>query len=200
MNLEVSELFYSLQGEGKRVGSPTIFIRLQNCKVKFACYKLGIRCDTEFESGGLMSLDNIYLWIKKNAPNCKEITWTGGEPAAQLKEEHVAFFTKLDFYQTIETSGAFAVPENLNFISVSPKVAEHVLLKNFPKGVSELRYVRHIGQDIPNPLVRADNYFLSPHSDANQINKENLRHCINLCIKNPTWKLSVQSHKLWSIL
>lgn len=200
MNLKVSEIFYSLQGEGARAGQPTIFIRLQGCSAKMACYASGIRCDTEFESGKDYSLDEIIEWIKQNAPGCAWITWTGGEPTDQLTEEHISFFCARGFRQSIETSGLNKVPSGIDFITVSPKVAEHVIKKNFPDGVTELRYVRHKGQDIPQPSIKAEHYYLSPHSDGFTINNENLKHCINLCLKNPQWKLSVQQHKQWVVL
>ncbi len=57
--LKVSEIFYSLQGEGARAGTATFFIRLQGCKAKMACYASGVRCDTEFESGSEWTLDKI---------------------------------------------------------------------------------------------------------------------------------------------
>ena len=82
--IKVSEIFYSLQGEGARIGTPTIFIRLTGCKAKNACYSMGIKCDTEFESGKEMTLEEIVNWLHNNAPQCKEITWTGGEPTDQL--------------------------------------------------------------------------------------------------------------------
>lgn len=200
MKLNVSEIFYSLQGEGARVGTPTIFIRLQGCKAKFACAKLGIKCDTEFESGREMKISDIEKWIKNNAPNCKEITWTGGEPTDQLTEEIVRFFKEKGFFQAIETSGINPTPIGLDFICVSPKVAEHIIKKNFPTGVNELRYVRHTGQGIPKPLIESQHYWISPHSDGFNINSENLKHCINLCVENPKWKLSLQNHKIWNIL
>lgn len=200
MNLKVSEIFYSLQGEGARVGTPTVFIRLQGCKAKNACYASGIKCDTEFESGKEYSIDEILDWIEVNAFGCKEITWTGGEPTDQLNEEVIKYFSKLGYYQAIETSGLNPVPNGIDFICVSPKVAEHVIAKNFPNGVSELRYVRHAGQDVPVPSIEARHYWISPHSDGFTINKENLAHCIKLCKQNPQWKLSVQTHKLWNIL
>lgn len=200
MILNVSEIFYSLQGEGARIGTPTIFIRLQGCKAKFACAKLGIKCDTEFESGKQMSVQDIEEWIKQNAPNCKEITWTGGEPTDQLNEGIISYFKDKGFFQAIETSGLNPAPDGLDFICVSPKVGEHIVKKNFPNGVSELRYVRHKGQSVPQPLIKAQHYWLSPHSDGFNINGENLKHCINLCIENSQWKLSLQNHKIWNIL
>lgn len=198
--LKVSEIFYSLQGEGARVGTPTFFIRLQGCKAKFACAKLGIKCDTEFESGKEMTLEEILQWCKTKAPQCYEITWTGGEPTDQLTSGICAYFNQEGYYQCIETSGLNAVPEGIDFICVSPKVAEHIVAKNFPNGVDELRYVRHAGQQIPNPSVEARHYWVSPHSDGFTINGENLKHCIQLCLDNGKWKLSLQNHKIWNIL
>lgn len=199
MKLSISEIFYSLQGEGARIGTPTVFIRLKGCKAKNACYQLGIKCDTEFESGKEYSLEEIHKWIKENS-KCKSITWTGGEPLDQLTEEMIMWFKEKDYYQAIETSGLHPAPNGLDFICVSPKVAEHVIKKNFPDGVTELRYVRHIGQSVPEPSVTANHYWISPHSDGFSINNENLKHCIELCKLNPKWKLSVQTHKLWNIL
>jgi organic radical activating enzyme len=198
--LKVSEIFYSLQGEGARIGTPTIFIRLQGCKTKFACAANGIKCDTEFESGKEFTIEEIEFWIENNAKQCKEITWTGGEPLDQLTEEIVAYFKEKGFYQAIETSGLQPAVKGLDFICVSPKVAEHIIAKNFPDGVSELRYVRHKGQSIPQPSIKANHYWISPHSDGFNINTENLKHCINLCIENGIWKMSLQNHKVWNIL
>ena len=200
MNLKVSEIFYSLQGEGLRIGTPTIFIRLTGCKAKFACAASGIKCDTEFESGKEMTIEQILDWIEVNAMKCKEITWTGGEPTDQLTNEIVNYFKQLGYYQAIETSGLNQTPDGIDFICVSPKVAEHIIKKNFPNGVTELRYVRHKGQSIPEPSIEAKHYWISPHSDGFNINSENLKHCIQLCLENPKWKLSIQNHKLWNIL
>ena len=196
--MKVSEIFYSLQGEGARAGTPTIFIRLSGCSAKYACYSGGIRCDTEFESGKEMSNDEIFEWMQRT--DCKEITWTGGEPLDQLTEDVVTYFKDKGYFQAIETSGLKSAPKGLDFICVSPKVAEHVVQKNFPEGVTELRYVRHAGQDIPHPSIMAQHYWISPHSDGFIINQQNLKHCINLCLKNPQWKLSVQQHKQWNVL
>ena len=198
--LNVSEIFYSLQGEGARAGTPTIFIRLQGCKAKGACYASGIKCDTEFESGSEWKLRSIIQWLEEDSNGCKEITWTGGEPLDQLTEEIIAYFKEAGYYQAVETSGLHPAPKGLDFICVSPKVAEHVIKRNFDYTISELRYVRHKGQQIPQPKIKAKHYWISPHSDGFTINNENVKHCINLCLDNPKWKLSVQTHKLWNIL
>lgn len=200
MKLKVSEIFYSLQGEGGRVGTPTIFIRLQGCKAKFACAKLGIKCDTEFESGREMTLQEILEAVKELDSDCREITWTGGEPTDQLTRDVVRYFKACGYYQAIETSGLNPVPDEMDYVCISPKVAEHVIAKNFPKGVQELRYVRHKGQSIPQPAVQAERYYISPHASGNEWDADNIKHCINLCLQNPQWKLSLQTHKLLNIL
>ena len=191
--LTVNEIFYSLQGEGHRAGTPSIFIRLAGCDL--AC---GF-CDTEFKSGVEMEPAQIYDRIKIHP--CKWIVWTGGEPALQLDAEIVKAFKELRYQQAIETNGNNPIPPGLDWVVCSPKVADHVLVKNFPEGVDELRYVRHAGQPgIPQPGIPAKQYFLSPVCDGERLNMENVRHCIDLCLKHPQWRLSLQTHKLLKIL
>lgn len=198
MKLKISEIFYSLQGEGGRAGRPSIFIRLSGCKAKHACAALGIKCDTEFENGAEIPVEDLTASLTRFAG--KEIVWTGGEPTDQLTEEIVQHFKALGYYQCIETSGLNPAPPGLDYVCVSPKVAEHIVKKNFPKGVQELRYVRHALQALPAPGIKADKYFISPHFDGYNLNQDNLNHCIKLCLENPNWNLSVQNHKLWNVL
>lgn len=197
--MRVTEVFYSLQGEGARVGSPSVFVRLSGCSMKEACLRSGVLCDTEFESGLDRSREDLLSTIRSLSLACEWIIWTGGEPTDQLTEEDVTFFRSHGYRQAIETSGVRPVAPGLDWITVSPKVSEHVLLRHFPTGVSELRYVRHAGQPIPCPQIRADHFFLSPHSDGDRINRQNLEACIALCLANPPWRLSLQAHKVWTV-
>lgn len=191
--MKVNEIFYSLQGEGARAGEPSVFIRLAGCDL--AC---GF-CDTEFESGKEMSAPDLLEYIQKWP--CRWIVWTGGEPTLQLRQETVNFFKQHGYKQAIETNGNHLVPQGLDWVVCSPKVAEHVLEKNFPNGVDELRYVRHAGQlAVPEPKIPSKTYFLSPRFDGDKPNPESIKHCIKLCLENPRWRLSCQSHKLLVIL
>lgn len=191
--LKVNEIAYTIQGEGRRAGEASIFIRLTGCDLQCSF------CDTEFESGEELTVDELYSQIK-HWP-CLWIVWTGGEPTLQITSEHVAFFKAQGFRQAIETNGSHSAPEGLDWVCCSPKVAEHVMAKSFPNGVHELRYVRHAGQlSVPEPKITAEHYYLSPRFDGDRVNVENLNHCIKLCLENPKWKLSVQSHKLQKIL
>lgn len=148
-----------------------------------------------------MDNDGIVVKLRRLSTECDWVIFTGGEPALQLTEGDVQFFKEKGFKLAIETNGTNPVPPGLDWVVVSPKVAEHVLAKNFPRGVDELRYVRHSGQlAVPEPAVKAKRYFLSPMFDGNRPNKENLDHCVRLCLENPHWSLSLQTHKLMGVL
>ncbi len=195
MKLKVNEIFYSPQGEGARAGEMSVFIRLTGCNLTCGF------CDTEFKSGKDMTVEEILDYVQGKFPQAKWVVWSGGEPTLQLTQEIVDEFAAAGYLQAIETNGTNPVPQGLNWVVVSPKVADHVVAKNFPHGVSELRYVRHAGQlAVPAPTVIAQHLYLSPMFDGNKVNKENLAHCLKLCAENPQWKLSLQLHKLIGVL
>lgn len=75
--LRITEIFYSLQGETRTVGLPTVFIRLTGCPLRCGY------CDTEyaFTGGEHLSLDAILEATDKY--NAHYVTVTGGEPLAQ---------------------------------------------------------------------------------------------------------------------
>ena len=191
--MKVNEIFYSIQGEGYRAGHASIFIRLSDCDQTCGF------CDTEFESG--QELSNEELLVKIQEYPCQWIIWTGGEPTLQLRETDVDYFKGKGYSQAIETNGNNRAPKGIDWVCVSPKVAEHVVEKNFPDGVDELRYDRHANQLAgPSPKVEAKHLYLSPRFDGNDMNKKNLDKCIQLILENPEWKLSLQSHKLLDVL
>jgi len=204
VKLKVSELFYSLQGEGLRVGAPTIFIRLQGCKAKHACAAAGIKCDTEFESGKEMTVLELATRITPYA-HCKWIVWTGGEPLLQLSTpdglDAVQYFANTGFKQALETNGGHKPPCLFDWVTCSPKVAQHVWEKNFERGLHELRLVRHKGQPaLPKINVPVTHKFVSPLFDGSSPVEENIKHCVQLCLDNPDWRLSLQTHKLLRFL
>jgi organic radical activating enzyme len=204
--MKVNEVFYSVQGEGARAGQPSVFVRLTGCNL--AC---GF-CDSEFKSGKDMTNEELLIAMLHQVPQSARdrfmsgdlemwIVWTGGEPTEQLKAEHVQWFKDRLWKQAIETNGTLPVPAGLDWVCCSPKVAEHVLKKNFPDGVDELRYVRHSGQPgVPVPSVHAKRLFLSPMFHGNKPDMENVQHCFKLCLENPQWSLSLQTHKLIKVL
>jgi len=114
-NISINEIFYSIQGEAKNTGKPTIFIRTAGCP--FRCSY----CDTEyaFSEGKKTSIDNIISKIK--IYNTKYITVTGGEPLAQKNIVNLlnALIEK-SYKVSIETSG-------LIDISIIPNSVEIVM-------------------------------------------------------------------------
>lgn len=192
MNLKVNEIFYSLQGEGMRVGRASIFIRLAGCNLHCPF------CDTSFTRFTLMSVNEILDEIERY--HCRCIVWTGGEPALQLTDEIVAFFKQRGYFQAIETNGTLFLPTGLDYISCSPKGSLQGLRERIPK-VDELRFPIRCGDVLPeaNLLPEADCLMVSPVFDGERAVKENINYCISLVKANPEWILSVQMHKLIGI-
>jgi 7-carboxy-7-deazaguanine synthase len=190
--LHVNEIFYSLQGEGARKGSANIFVRFAHCNLECGF------CDTEFESFQEFSLQRLSEECSHYP--CKNIIFTGGEPLLQLTAEVVKDFKSAGYFLAIETNGTITPPTGLDWITVSPKIAEHVLAQKFKRvHVNELKYVRNKSQGIPKPRIKADHYYISPEFDGDYSSKENIEHCIELVKEYPEWKLSVQEHKLLRI-
>lgn len=102
--LRITEIFYSLQGEARTVGIPTVFVRLTGCPLR--C----VYCDTEyaFTGGELFSLDNMLARVADYAP--RFVTVTGGEPLAQ--KNCLPLLTSLcdaGYEVSLETSGAMSL-------------------------------------------------------------------------------------------
>ena len=75
--VRITEIFYSLQGEARTVGLPTVFVRLTGCPLR--C----VYCDTEyaFSGGELMTIGQVCDKVASFSP--RYVTVTGGEPLAQ---------------------------------------------------------------------------------------------------------------------
>jgi 7-carboxy-7-deazaguanine synthase len=103
-SLRITEIFYSLQGEGKFSGLPTVFVRLTGCPLR--CHY----CDTEyaFHGGNILMVDQIIDQVKSFG--AKQVCVTGGEPLAQ---KHCwQLLTELcdtGLSVSLETSGAISI-------------------------------------------------------------------------------------------
>lgn len=99
--LRVNEIFYSLQGESRSVGFPTVFVRLTGCPLRCGY------CDTEyaFHEGQWMTLPEILAQVASHAP--RHVTVTGGEPLAQRPcLDLLARLCDAGYEVSLETSGA----------------------------------------------------------------------------------------------
>ena len=192
----VNEIFFSLQGEGVRAGTPNLFLRFSKCNLECRLDTHGFDCDTEFESGRPMTGDEIVEEMKGLAPECRWVVLTGGEPALQVDEDLIGLLRGAGFKLAIETNGTVALPVGLDWITVSPKVGESAIRQT---RADEVKYVRAYGQSIPRTIVEAEHYLISPAFRGDELPRENLEWCLGLVLKNPSWRLSVQQHKTWGL-
>ena len=205
---KVKEIYYTIQGEGYHSGRPAVFCRFSGCNLwsgreedrsKAICQF----CDTNFwgtdgENGGKYSAEELTEKIKSLLPDnslTPFVVLTGGEPALQVDEILVDTLHNHGFEIAIETNGTKLLPEGIDWICMSPKAGTEIVLK---KG-SELKIViPQTGID-PADFESLDydhKYVQAMESDTWD---ENIRHAVQFSLKNPHWKLSVQTHKYLGI-
>jgi len=185
-----------LSFQGLRAGSPSIFLRFSGCNLQCNKEEDGFDCDTEFVSGHKWSLVDLVKEFKEIAPQCDWIVLTGGEPTLQVDDELIDHFQTEGYKLAIETNGTRAVNPKIDWITVSPKVAEHALKQ---KTAHEVKYVRSYGMGIPKSQVKAEHYFISPAFEGDHLPQKNLDWCVKLAKENQPWKLNVQMHKAWQV-
>lgn len=118
VTLRITEVFYSIQGESRSLGMPTVFVRLTGCPLR--CQY----CDTAyaFSGGEVVSIHSVLDQVAAYKP--RYVCVTGGEPLAQpncillLRQ-----LCELGYQVSLETSGALDVSE------VDPRVSRVVDLK-----------------------------------------------------------------------
>jgi len=102
--IRISEIFYSLQGESRAVGLPTVFIRLTGCPLRCGY------CDTSyaFQGGQWLELDEILAQVAEL--DCGVVCVTGGEPLAQKAcPELLKMLCDAGYQVSLETSGALDI-------------------------------------------------------------------------------------------
>jgi 7-carboxy-7-deazaguanine synthase len=118
--VRISEIFYSIQGEGRLIGMPSVFIRTAGCNLR--C----VWCDTPYTSwqpaGAAWSIRTILAEIQKHPT--EYVVVTGGEPLLAPEIEALCRELKESGrHITIETAGTIFKPIGCDLISVSPKLA-----------------------------------------------------------------------------
>ncbi len=161
----------------------------------------GFDCDTEFESGRKLSLNELVeeCW-RVASPNdeveeCRWVVMTGGEPGLQVNAELIDALHVYGFQVQIETNGSIELPPGIDCVTVSPKVAEHCIRQTV---ATEVKYVRGYGQALPKTRVTAEHYWISPAFNGLSVDKETMDWCTKL-IEGTQWKLSLQMHKLLNV-
>jgi organic radical activating enzyme len=109
----VNEIFYSLQGEGYHTGRAAVFVRFAGCNLRCSF------CDTEFDSYREMTADEIVTAISQYP--ARFVVLTGGEPTLQVDEAFVDLLHQHRFEVAMESNGTRPAPQNLDWLTVSPK-------------------------------------------------------------------------------
>ena len=117
--MKISEIFYSIQGEGSLLGVPSVFVRTTGCNLR--C----VWCDTPYTSwqpeGEEMAISDILR--KVQSYNARHAVVTGGEPLIMpAVPELIEQLRSLGFHVTIETAGTVSTTAVCDLMSISPKL------------------------------------------------------------------------------
>jgi 7-carboxy-7-deazaguanine synthase len=206
MTYSVKEIFLTLQGEGMNAGRAAVFCRFSGCNLwsgrsedrADAVCKF---CDTDFVGidgtlgGKYASAEALAVAIDgcwpATANGRRLVVLTGGEPLLQVDAPLTRTLHSFGFEIAVETNGSIEAPEGLDWICVSPKAGAPLRLV---RG-HELKVV------IPQPALDMDalallafEHFLIQPMDGPLI-RENTRAAVAMCLADPRWRLSVQTHK-----
>lgn len=113
----------------------------------------------------------------------------------QIDKKLVDAFHAQGLEIAIETNGTLELPEGIDWVCVSPKANTEIVVK---KG-QELKLVYPQEGLSPEDFnhLDFDNFYLQPMDNVSQ--KENVQKTVEYCLKNPQWKLSLQTHKILNI-
>lgn len=178
---KVNEIFYSLQGEGYHTGTPAVFVRFSGCNLRCPF------CDTLHEEGAWMEDEDILAAVERHPATT--VILTGGEPSLWIDRPFVDLLHRAGKYVCIETNGTRPLPDNIDWVTCSPKQGAPLQLQR----MDEVKVV-YEGQDLaPYEQLPAAHFFLQPCSGAN------IPETVECVMRHPRWRLSLQTHKLINI-
>jgi 7-carboxy-7-deazaguanine synthase (Cx14CxxC type) len=200
----VKEIFLTLQGEGMQAGRRAVFLRFAGCNLWSGRERDRAAaqcrfCDTDFvgtngENGGRYEVAPLVervaaLWGKARGAL---VVVTGGEPMLQLDPPLVEGLHEAGFEIAAETNGTLPAAAGIDWICVSPKAGTQVVQRSG----DELKLVwPQAGMD-PESLLGWDfRHFLIQPLDGGDAGKSTAA-AVDYVMRNPRWRLGLQSHKL----
>ncbi len=139
--LNITEIFYSIQGEALEVGLPTVFIRLTGCPLRCGY------CDTTyaFKGNNPMTIDQIIEKVREFPTH--QVCVTGGEPLAQ-KNVHLLLndLVKNKYQVSLETSGSIDISEVNHAVSIVMDVKTPSSGEEHQNLISNLQYIKSSDQ------------------------------------------------------
>ena len=208
MSYAVKELFLTLQGEAGQAGKAAVFCRFSGCNLwsgreEDRAQAICQFCDTDFvgmngEGGGRFATPQALaaaasaLW---RGDGDRLVVCTGGEPMLQLDSDLIEAFHAAGFKVAVETNGTLPAPEGIDWICVSPKAGTQLVQTTgqelklvFPQPGAEPELFGHL---------EFERFWLQPMDGPNR--RANTDGAIDYCLRNPKWRLSVQTHKYLGI-
>ena len=204
MSYAVKEIFLTLQGEGMQAGRRAVFLRLSGCNLWTGREQDRASadctfCDTDFvgmdgENGGRYEAGALAAKVAElwNEGDRRLVVITGGEPLLQVDAALIDALHARDFEIAVETNGTIAAPAGLDWICVSPKGNTTVV----QRAGNELKLVWPQPEIDPDALSGWDfEHFLVQPMDC-AVAAAARAAAIDFVMRNPRWKLSLQTHKL----
>jgi 7-carboxy-7-deazaguanine synthase len=211
MTYSVKEIFLTLQGEGANAGRVAVFCRFTGCnlwsgreadRASAVCRF----CDTDFvgtdgtlggkyASATELAAQIAAQWPQPLGAGARLVVLTGGEPLLQVDEALIAALHAQGFEIAVETNGTLAAPAGLDWICVSPKAGSTLCLT---RGDELKVVVPQAGLDMAALAALPFGQHLVQAMDGPDAAR-NREHAIALCLADPRWRLSVQTHKLLGI-
>ncbi len=196
--LPLMEEFYTIQGEGYYKGTAAYFIRVGGCDV--GCHWCDVKESWNAETHPPTAIDVI---VTNAATYSDTIVITGGEPLTWNMQPLTAALKEKGLKTHIETSGAYPLSGVWNWICLSPK-------KNkLPIANSKVYQEAHELKMI----IFNKHDFIFAEEQAAQVNKDCILYLqpewsvkdkmvpliVDYVMKNPKWKVSLQTHKYLNI-
>ena len=194
--LPLMESFYTLQGEGFHKGRAAFFVRIGGCDI--GCHWCDVKESWDPKIHPLTDINKIIKQAKKHS---KVVVITGGEPLMWPMGPLTKKLQDLGISTHLETSGAYPLSGFWNWICLSPKKTK-LPHEECYKSADELKIIVYNKSDfnfaeLQSKKVRKEcKLFLQPEWGV----RKNINPTIvDFVLKNPKWKISLQTHKYLNI-
>ena len=194
--LPLMEEFYTIQGEGSHTGTAAYFIRVGGCDV--GCHW----CDVKESWNASLHPPTLADTIVENAKKYADtVVITGGEPLMWSMDYITNLLQKNNIKTHIETSGAYAFSGKWDWFCLSPKKTKLPLSEAYDKA-DELKMIIHNKSDFDfaeeqaKKVTKNCQLFLQPEWSKREKMTEQI---VEYVMKNPKWKISLQTHKYLNI-
>ena len=194
--LPLMEEFYTIQGEGFHTGTAAYFIRIGGCDV--GCHWCDVK---ESWNAELHPPTGIDLIVNNASKYSKTVVVTGGEPLMWDMSALTKSLKDRNLNVHIETSGAYPLSGIWDWICLSPK-KNKLPTQTVYDNADELKVIIHNKHDFMFAEEQAEkvNYkailFLQPEWSKKE---EMTPLIVDYVMKNPKWRVSLQTHKYLNI-